>query len=245
MTTATKSLFRAKHLIKHFGQKTVLNDFSLSIHEGEVVGLLGPNGAGKTTTFHIVMGLIQPDKGKIFFKDNDVSNLPIHRRARLGMGYLSQEPSIFRHLTVEENILCILETLNLSKAERMERLQSALDEMNLLSLAKQKASLLSGGEKRRVEISKALVTNPSLLLLDEPFANVDPITISDVKKTIGYLKARGISILVTDHNAREIFSLVDRIYLIRDGSLLATGTPEELINNPSVREKYLGENFHL
>lgn len=240
-----KPLFEAKNLIKHFGQRVVLNDFSLSIFPSEVIGLLGPNGAGKTTFFHIIMGLICQDKGSIIFNEKDISSLPIHKRAKMGIGYLAQEPSIFRDLSVEDNILCILETLPLTKSARLEKLKEALNELNLSQLAKRKASLLSGGEKRRVEIAKALITNPSLLLLDEPFANVDPITISDVKKTIQYLKARGISILVTDHNAREIFSFVDRAYLIQKGQLLAEGSAIELVENPLVRSEYLGEAFSL
>ncbi len=238
-------LFEVKNLIKHFGQRSVLSDFSLTISSSEIVGLLGPNGAGKTTIFHIIMGLLSPDKGAIIFHGQDISALPIHKRAKMGIGYLAQEPSIFRDLSVEDNILCILETLPLSKEERLKRLKENLGELNLSHLAKRKAALLSGGEKRRLEIAKALTTNPSLLLLDEPFANVDPITINDVKKTIQYLKTRGISILVTDHNAREIFSFVDRTYLIQKGSLLAEGSAEDLIASPLVRQEYLGETFSL
>ena len=238
-------LFEAKNLIKHFGPRSVVNDFSLSIFPSEVVGLLGPNGAGKTTFFHIIMGLIRPDRGYIIFNGQDISPLPIHRRAKMGIGYLAQEPSIFRDLSVEDNILCILETLPLTKEERFKRVKEALSELNLTPVDKRKAELLSGGEKRRVEIAKALITNPSLLLLDEPFANVDPITINDVKKTIQYLKTRGISVLVTDHNAREIFSFVDRAYLIQKGALLAEGSAKELVENPLVRSEYLGEAFSL
>jgi lipopolysaccharide export system ATP-binding protein len=238
-------LFEGQKLIKHFGGRSVLNDFSLSIFRNEVVGLLGANGAGKTTFFHIIMGLIGPDTGSVIFNGQDISSLPIHKRAKMGIGYLAQEPSIFRNLSVEDNILCILETLPLTKQKRLEKLEETLSELNLSHLAKRKAQLLSGGEKRRVEIAKALITNPSLLLLDEPFANVDPITISDVKKTIQYLKNRGISILITDHNAREIFSFVDRIYLLQKGQLLAEGSAKELIDNPLVRKEYLGETFAL
>ncbi len=239
------SILKTKHLVKTYGNKTVVNGLSFHVDEGEVVGLLGPNGAGKTTAFYMTIGLIRPDAGSVFFKNEDVSHLPIHRRAQMGMGYLAQEPSIFRQLTVEENILCILETLPISRQERQERLQKLLHELHLEKLAKKQASSLSGGERRRLEITRALVTEPSLLLLDEPFANIDPLAVNDVKHLIRLLKAKSISILITDHNAREIFSIVDRSYLIRDGKVLMSGSVEELLENTEARSSYFGENFRL
>lgn len=211
--------------------------------KGEIVGLLGHNGAGKSTAFAIIIGLLSQDSGKIFFKEEEISHLPVHKRAKCGIGLLAQEPSVFQSLSVEENILCVLESMNLTKEEMSSRLKKALDEMNITSLALKKGHMLSGGEKRRVEIARALVTKPQLLLLDEPFANIDPITISEVKQLIHMLKNRGISILVTDHNAHEIFSTVDRSYIISKGEILASGTSIELINNPVVRASYLGESF--
>ena len=239
------TLFQAKDLHKSYGSKDVLRGLSFSVNEGEIVGLLGPNGAGKTTAFYISMGLIKSDQGSIHFKENDVTKLPMHKRAQLGMGYLAQEPSIFRHLSVQDNILCILETLPLSKKTRKEKLESLLEELHLSHLAKKYASTLSGGERRRLEITRALVTNPSLLLLDEPFANIDPKTIADVKYMIQHLKSRGISVLITDHNAREIFSIADRTYLVRSGTLLKAGTSDELVACKQVREAYLGDDFKL
>jgi lipopolysaccharide export system ATP-binding protein len=241
------SLLVVKHLKKAYFQKTVLEDLSFTVEKGEVVGLLGPNGAGKTTAFYLTIGLIQPDQGTVLFKDEEITHLPIHQRARMGMGYLAQEPSIFRHLTVEENILCILELTAQfsSRKARKEQLEKLLGELHLESLAKKQASTLSGGERRRLEITRALITQPSLLLLDEPFANIDPLTIHDVKKMIQLLKAKGISVLITDHNAREIFSIVDRSYLIQQGRVSLSGTVEELINHPLARASYLGEDFKL
>ncbi|HNA62322.1 MAG TPA: LPS export ABC transporter ATP-binding protein, partial [Rhabdochlamydiaceae bacterium] len=209
------------------------------------VGLLGPNGAGKTTAFYMTIGLIHPDDGHVFFKGQDATALPIHKRAQLGMGYLAQEPSIFRALSVEDNILCVLETLPLSHAQKKERLARLLAELHLEKLAKKKAGSLSGGERRRLEITRALVTEPSLVLLDEPFANIDPIAVADVKKMIRHLKNKGISVLITDHNAREIFSIVDRSYLIREGKLLISGTVQQLLQNSEARRSYFGEDFTL
>lgn len=238
-------LFEAKHLKKSYSQRKILEDLSFEIHPGEVVGLLGPNGAGKTTAFYLTIGLIQADGGEVYFKNQLVTKLPVHKRSQMGMGYLAQEPSVFRQLTVEENILCILELVIQSKAERKHKLQELLSELHLEKLAKKKASTLSGGERRRLEITRALITEPSLLLLDEPFANIDPITIHDVKKMIQLLKSKGISVLITDHNAREIFSIVDRSYLIQGGRVLLSGTVEEILNNPVARSAYLGEDFKL
>lgn len=235
----------AEELAKSYNGKPVVNGLSISVGPGEVVGLLGPNGAGKTTAFYMTIGLIQPDQGKVFFKGQDVTQLPIHERARMGMGYLAQEPSIFRQLTVEENILCILETLPLTKKQQKERLASLLSELHLEKLAKKKAITLSGGERRRLEITRALVTQPSLLLLDEPFANIDPLAVNDVKQMILHLKNRGISVLITDHNAREIFSIVDKSYLIRDGKVLMSGSVDQLLSSQEARTSYFGENFRL
>ena len=238
-------ILRALNLKKKYGDKAVVDGLSFEIGPGEIVGLLGPNGAGKTTAFYMTMGLIQPDEGAIFFRGKEATHLPIHERARLGMGYLAQEPSVFRSLTVEENILCILETLPLSKEKRRQRLELLLRELHLEKLAKKKAALLSGGERRRLEITRALVTEPSLLLLDEPFANIDPLAVADVKKMIRHLKSKGISIFITDHNAREIFSIVDRSYLIREGKVLLAGTVDTLLQSKEARSSYLGDDFKI
>lgn len=240
-----KPILEIQNLEKSYGGKKIVSDLSFNVYRGEIVGLLGPNGAGKTTAFYMTMGLIRPDKGKVLFKEQEITNLPIHRRAALGMGYLSQEPSIFRSLSVEENILCILQTLSLSKHQIRERLEQLLLELNLEKHAKKKASSLSGGERRRLEITRALVTNPSFLLLDEPFANIDPIAINDVKAMIRLLAAKNISVLITDHNAREIFSIVDRSYLMREGEVMLSGTVSELLASKQARMHYLGEEFKL
>jgi len=239
------TLLDVKHLVKRYGKKTIVNDLSFSIKPGEVVGLLGPNGAGKTTAFYMTMGLIYPDEGEVSFKEEVITHLSIDKRAKLGIGYLAQEPSIFRELTVEENILCILEMLPLKKRERKEKLAIFLEELHLTHLRKEKAITLSGGERRRLEITRALVTNPSLLLLDEPFANIDPLAIQDVKKLIKILKSKEISVLITDHNAREIFSIVDRCYLMRDGKIIISGTVDELLSDPEAKQFYLGDDFRL
>ena len=243
--TPTDPLLKAENLVKVYSNKPVVNGLSLQVGKGEVVGLLGPNGAGKTTAFYMTIGLIKPDSGKVYFNNQEVTTLSVHERAKMGMGYLAQEPSVFRHLSVEDNLLCILETLNLTREERKTRLQSLLAELHLTPLAKKKASSLSGGERRRLEITRALIIEPSLLLLDEPFANIDPLAVNDVKTMIRHLKAKGISVLITDHNAREIFSIVDRSYLVRDGKVLATGTVHELLSNPEARSSYFGEDFKL
>lgn len=241
----TTHLLTANKLTKHYGHRIVVNEVSFSIKPGEIVGLLGPNGAGKTTAFYMAIGLIRPDKGQILLNGQDVTQLPIDQRAKMGMGYLAQEPSIFRSLSVQDNILCILETLNLSKQQREQRLNELLSELHLIHLKAIKASKLSGGERRRLEIARALVTNPKLLLLDEPFANVDPITVSDLQKMICILKEKGISILITDHNAREIFSIVDRSYLVYEGKLIAEGPIDTILQNEDVKRFYLGHNFKL
>lgn len=238
-------ILEVKNLEKSYGGRKVVDGISFTVNRGEIVGLLGPNGAGKTTAFYMTIGLIKPDNGGVFFQQKNITKDPVHKRAKMGMGFLAQEPSVFRNLTVEQNILCILETLPLTKAQRMQRLDELLPELNLTRLAKEKAASLSGGERRRLEITRALVTNPSFLLLDEPFANIDPIAVHDVKEMIRHLAQKNISILITDHNAREIFSIVDRGYLVSDGKVFLSGTVDELINNEEARRTYLGTNFTL
>jgi lipopolysaccharide export system ATP-binding protein len=238
-------LLEINNLSKSYGTKMVVRGVSLSVKRGEVVGLLGPNGAGKTTTFYMVVGIIAPNTGEILFDNQDITNLPIHIRSRFGIGYLSQDPSIFRKLTVEENIMAILETISLSRHERYERLESLLKELNIAHLRKSKAYTLSGGEMRRLEITRALVTNPSFLLLDEPFSGIDPIVVGEAKEIISDLKRKGMGILLTDHNVRETLSITDRAYLIADGKILISGTSQELINDAKAREIYLGKNFTM
>lgn len=239
------ALLEGKQLVKRFGGKAVVDGLSFHVEPGEVVGLLGPNGAGKTTAFYMTVGLISPDEGKVFFKGEDVTHKPVHARAKMGLGYLAQEPSVFRSLTVEENILCILQTLPLSRTKMRERLDLLLAELHLEHLRKKKAASLSGGERRRLEITRALVNEPSLLLLDEPFANIDPLAVQDVQRLILLLKAKNISILITDHNAREIFAIVDRSYLIQEGRVFLAGRVDELISDAEARRSYFGEHFRL
>ncbi len=238
-------LLDARGLMKSYNGRRVVSGVSMYVKRGEVVGLLGPNGAGKTTSFYMIMGLIKPDSGVIRFKNVDVSKQPMYIRARMGMGYLAQEPSIFRKLTVAENIMAILETLDISRKERKERLARLLDELNLTHLAKQKAMTLSGGEKRRLEITRALVTNPSFILLDEPFAGVDPIAVYDVQQIVLKLKQRNLGILITDHNVRETLSCVDRAYLMAHGTVCCEGDSDFLVNDEKARELYLGPQFTM
>ena len=238
-------MLQAKNLVKSYGGRKVVNGLSFEVASAEVVGFLGPNGAGKTTAFYMTVGLIQPEAGEVFFKNQPITGLPMHKRARMGMGFLAQEPSVFRSLSVEDNILCILEGLSLTKEEERRRLELFLDELHLKPLRKKKAIHLSGGERRRLEITRALVTEPTFLLLDEPFANIDPISVHEVKEMIRHLAQKNISILITDHNAREIFSIVDRSYIICEGKAIRSGTPQELMADPVVRQSYLGENFSL
>ncbi len=238
-------LLETDSLIKEFRHRRVVNGVSISVAAGEIVGLLGPNGAGKTTTFNMVVGLIKPDGGMVRFREHDMTRLPMHRRARLGIGYLTQEPSIFRKLTVEQNILAILETCRMSRQERAVRLKYLLDELDMARLAKSKAYTLSGGEKRRLEITRALVTSPRLLLLDEPFSGIDPIAVYEVQKIVRRLRERGLGILITDHNVRETLKLVDRAYLIHRGEVVYEGSAEQLVNDPKAREIYLGPDFNL
>jgi lipopolysaccharide export system ATP-binding protein len=235
----------AQGLVKRFGPRPVVNHVSFDIQRGEVVGLLGPNGAGKTTSFYMMIGLLRPDGGRIFLEGEEITELPMYRRCRMGVGYLPQESSVFRKLTVEENLLAILETLDLSHAERMERLRELLDELDLTPLARHKAFTLSGGERRRLEITRALVTSPRYLLLDEPFTGIDPIAIGDIQEIVARLRERGIGILITDHNVRETLAITDRAYILYDGKVLVSGTASELAQNPTAREIYLGEKFSL
>ncbi len=238
-------VLRARSLAKSFRRKKVVDDVSLEVREGEVVGLLGPNGAGKTTTFHMVVGLTRPDEGNVYLNDQEITVLPMYLRARSGINYLPQEPSIFRKLTVEENILAILETLDLKPGEKHERLGSLLAELGLANKAKARAYTLSGGERRRAEITRALVTSPSFMLLDEPFAGIDPIAVGDIQKIIHHLKKRGIGILVTDHNVRETLKITDRAYIMNEGHIFRAGSPAELASDEEVRRVYLGEDFRL
>jgi lipopolysaccharide export system ATP-binding protein len=238
-------LLATEKLVKEYRRRRVVNGVSITVAPGEIVGLLGPNGAGKTTTFNMVVGVIKPDEGAVMFQGRKITRLPMHRRARLGIGYLTQEPSIFRKLTVEQNILAILETCRMGRQERAVRLKYLLEELDLTRLAKAKAYTLSGGEKRRLEITRALVTSPKLLLLDEPFSGIDPIAVYEVQKIIRRLKERGLGILITDHNVRETLKLVDRAYLIHRGEVVYDGAAEQLVNDPKAREIYLGPDFNL
>jgi lipopolysaccharide export system ATP-binding protein len=232
-------------LIKTYGSRNVVNGVNLRIRAGEILGLLGPNGAGKTTTFYMIVGLVPASAGRVLLDGKDITELRMHERARRGIGYLPQEASVFRKLTVEENILAIAEAVNIPKQERASRIQKHLEELNLLHVAKQKAFTLSGGERRRLEIARALVTEPKFLLLDEPFAAIDPISVAEVQKLILDLRRRGIGIIITDHNVRETLRIVDRAYLIHQGKVLTEGTGDFLINDPQARKFYLGENFDL
>lgn len=246
MTTAVaQSEIRTEGLIKSFGERNVVNQVDVHVNAGEVVGLLGPNGAGKTTTFYMIVGLVPPTKGTVSLDGKDVTNLRMHERARHGIGYLPQEASVFRKLTVEENILAIAEAIGVPRNERAALVQHHLDELSLGHVAKQKAFTLSGGERRRLEIARALVTKPKFLLMDEPFAAIDPISVAEVQKIIIQLKNSGIGVVVTDHNVRETLRIVDRAYLLHDGKILTEGTGDFLINDPQAREFYLGDNFNL
>jgi lipopolysaccharide export system ATP-binding protein len=238
-------LLETKNLFKSYDGRVVVKGINLLVKRGEIVGLLGPNGAGKTTTFYMIVGIIDPNAGSIIFDNEDITRLPIHIRSRFGIAYLSQEPSIFRKLTVKENIMAILETLPLSRRERKRRLGNLLEELNNAHLAKNKAYTLSGGERRRLEITRALVSNPSFILLDEPFSGIDPIVVSEVQEIINELKNKGLGILLTDHNVRETLSITDRAYLIAEGRILISGSAGDLINDPKAREIYLGEKFRM
>ncbi len=242
---AENILLTTDGLVKEYRSRRVVNGVSLNVEAGEIVGLLGPNGAGKTTTFNMVVGVVKPDAGRVNFLEHDITGLPMHLRARRGIGYLTQEPSVFRKLTVEENILAILETCKLSRDEQAVRLKYLLEELDLTPIRKSKAYQLSGGEKRRLEITRALVTSPKLLLLDEPFSGIDPIAVYEVQKIVRRLKERGLGILITDHNVRETLKLIDRGYIIHKGQVLVEGSAEFLANDPKAREIYLGPEFNL
>ncbi len=241
----TASHLKCENLTKAFRHKKVVNDVEVEVRGGEVVGLLGPNGAGKTTIFYMIVGLLQPNGGKIFLNGDEITSLPMYLRARKGIGYLAQEPSVFRKLTVEENLMAILETLPISKGERIRRLDDLLNDLGLSSLRKQKAFSLSGGERRRVEITRALVLSPSFILLDEPFAGIDPIAVLDIQSIVCQLKSKGIGIIITDHNVRETLGVCDRAYIINEGSILEEGPPEKIAQSRKAREIYLGEGFEL
>lgn len=238
-------LLETKDLVKQYGGKSVVKGISINVRRGEVVGLLGPNGAGKTTTFYMVTGIIKPDSGSVIFDKKNITNLPIHQRARSGIGYLSQEPSIFRKLTVEENIMAVMETLGFPRRERQRQLDSLLNQLKISHLRKNKAYTLSGGERRRLEITRTLVTNPMFILLDEPFSGIDPIAVYDCQEVIRELKDMGLGILLTDHNVRETLTITDRSYIMYEGQILIAGQKEELINDPKAREIYLGERFSM
>ena len=238
-------LLETKGLTKSYDGREVVKGVDMLVKRGEIVGLLGPNGAGKTTTFYMIVGIVPPEKGKIVFDNTDITRLPIHGRARYGIGYLAQEASVFRKLTVEQNIMAILETLPLGRRERRRRLSSLLEELNISHLAGNKAYTLSGGERRRLEITRALVTNPSFILLDEPFSGIDPIVVNEAQEIIKELKEKGLGILLTDHNVRETLSITDRAYLIAEGKILISGSAQDLIDNPRARQIYLGEKFRM
>ncbi len=235
----------ATGLVKQYGRRRVVNEVNLELNRGEVVGLLGPNGAGKTTTFHMIVGLLAPDAGSVHLDDEDITRLPMFRRATKGVGYLAQESSIFRGLSVRNNVLAILETLKLNRREREERLQELLRELGIEELSSQSAATLSGGERRRVEITRALVTNPAFLLLDEPFVGIDPIVVQDIQAIIRSLRDRGIGILITDHSVRETLSVTDRAYIMYEGQILLAGGAEELATNEEAKKLYLGDRFRL
>ncbi len=234
-----------EQLLKAYRGRRVVDQVDLRVNRGEVVGLLGPNGAGKTTTFYMIVGLIRPDGGHVLLDGQDITDRPMYLRARQGIGYLTQEPSVFRKLTVRENIMAVLETLKLSAAEREAKLEELLSELSIRHLIDQRAYSLSGGERRRVEITRALATSPSFILLDEPFAGIDPLAVADIQTIVSHLKSRGIGILITDHNVRSTLEITDRAYIINSGKILEAGTSAQIANSPTVREIYLGENFQL
>lgn len=236
-------LLRVDNLVKSYKGRRVVNEVSYEVDQREIVGLLGANGAGKTTSFRMTVGMVTPDAGRVVFKDRDISRLPMYKRARMGMGYLSQEPSVFQRLTVEENLMAILETMRLRREERRRRVEELLDQFGLQVVRKSQARVISGGERRKLEIARALVTNPSLILLDEPFSGVDPKAVEELRAEIEKLRLRGIAILLTDHNVHETLRVTDRSYVIHQGRVISSGTPHELVNDPLVRETYLGSTF--
>jgi len=236
---------RADNLVKKYKSRTVVNDVSIEVNQGEIVGLLGPNGAGKTTSFYMIVGLIKPNGGEIYMDDTRITTEPMYKRAKRGIGYLPQEASVFRKLSVEDNIMAVLEMMKMTKAERKEKLESLLNEFGLQHVRTNRGDLLSGGERRRTEIARSLAVNPSFILLDEPFAGVDPIAVEDIQSIVSKLKKKNIGILITDHNVQETLSITDRAYLLFEGSILKSGTAEELAADENVRKVYLGENFEL
>ena len=236
---------RAENIVKIYGNKRVVKGVSVEVNKGEIVGLLGPNGAGKTTSFYMIVGLIKPNEGKVFLDGQDISSLPMYKRAQMGIGYLSQEASIFRKMTVEDNLLAVLEMTKLSKEQQKQKCEDLLNEFGLQKIRKNMGGLLSGGERRRTEIARCLSTNPSFILLDEPFAGVDPIAVEDIQQIVSDLKKRNIGILITDHNVHETLSITDRSYLLYEGKILKSGTSEELVSDDMVRKLYLGKNFEL
>ena len=238
-------LLETTGLVKEYGSRRVVDSVDINVKRGEIVGLLGPNGAGKTTTFYMVTGIVKPDFGRIIFDRHDITNMPLHMRARCGIGYLAQEPSIFRKLTVQENIMAVIETLGFSPRERKRRCEELLNELKITHLRKNMAYTLSGGEKRRVEITRALVTNPMFILLDEPFSGIDPIAVAECQEIIKELKHKGLGVLLTDHNVRETLTITDRAYLMAGGKILISGTKDDLISSPKARELYLGEKFTM
>ena len=238
-------VLRTEHLFKTYGKRTVVNDVSIEVHQGEIVGLLGPNGAGKTTTFYMTTGLVNPNEGKIFLDEKEITDYPVYKRAQAGIGYLAQEASVFRKMTVEDNIRAVLEMTKFSKAKQKEKLESLMEEFHLEHVRKNIGDRLSGGERRRTEIARCLAIEPDFIMLDEPFAGVDPIAVQDIQDIVWHLTDRNIGMLITDHNVDETLSITDRAYLLFEGKILFQGTPEELASNPVVREKYLGRDFEL
>lgn len=240
-----KMILRAENLVKKYSKRTVVDHISVSVEQGEIVGLLGPNGAGKTTSFYMIVGLVKPNSGEIFLDEQNITGLPMYKRAKKGVGYLAQEASVFRSLTVEENLMAVLEMRKISKAAKKEKMESLLDEFSLGHVRKNKGMVLSGGERRRTEIARALAMDPAFILLDEPFAGVDPIAVEEIQTIVGRLKEKNIGILITDHNVNETLSITDRAYLMFEGKLLKAGTAEELANDEQVRRVYLGKHFEL
>ena len=238
-------ILKAENLIKKYKQRVVVNNVSFQVAQGEIVGLLGPNGAGKTTSFYMIVGLIRPNEGKVFLEDEDITEDPMYRRAQKGIGYLAQEASVFRKLTVEDNILAVLEMSNLTKDEQKDKLETLIDEFSLHKVRRNRGDLLSGGERRRTEIARALAADPKFILLDEPFAGVDPIAVEEIQMIVAKLKHRNIGILITDHNVNETLSITDRAYLLAEGNLMLSGSPQEIADNEMARKFYLGEHFEL
>lgn len=236
---------KSENIVKYYGDKKVVKGVSLEVNKGEIVGLLGPNGAGKTTSFYMIVGLIKPNEGRVFLDGNDISSMPMYKRAQLGIGYLSQEASVFRRMTVEDNLLSVLEMTKLTKEQQLQKCEDLLNEFRLQKIRKNIGNLLSGGERRRTEIARCLATDPSFILLDEPFAGVDPIAVEDIQQIVSDLRKREIGILITDHNVHETLSITDRSYLLYEGTILKSGTSEELVSDELVRKLYLGKNFEL